>query len=92
MEDGTTAGYALSYVDDFIVTGAPTAAGEFLNKLASTWKCSTPTWVSEGEWKKFCGVEMKWQGKGLLVAIQDVSLEKYLCRSWMITHHGRRDD
>ena len=60
-----------SYVDDFIVMGAPTAAGEFLNKLASTWKCSTSTWVSEGEWKKFCRVEVKWQGKDLLIGQPD---------------------
>ena len=56
MEEGETSGFALSYVDDFIVMGPQSVAQAVLTKLASTWRCSTPTWVVSSEWRKFCGV------------------------------------
>ena len=75
MEEGRTVGFALSYVDDFIVVGQRPVAGAFLSKLASTWKCAPPTWVVDTEWRKFCGVEMKWEGKTLLVGQPDYARE-----------------
>ena len=75
MDEGCTKGFALSYVDDFIVMGQKQVANAFLAKLASTWKCASPTWVVDTEWRKFCGVEMKWEGKTLLVGQPDYARE-----------------
>ena len=71
MDEGCTRGFALSYVDDFIVMGQKQVAKAFLAKLASTWKCASPTWVVDTEWRKFCGVEMRWEGTTLLVGQPD---------------------
>ena len=75
MEEGETSGFALSYVDDFIVMGPQSVAQTVLTKLASTWRCSTPTWVVSSEWRKFCGVEMKWNGANLMIGQPDYARE-----------------
>ena len=75
MDEGCTKGFALSCVDDFIVMGQKQVANAFLTKLASTWKCASPTWVVDTEWRKFCGVEMKWDGATLLVGQPDYARE-----------------
>ena len=75
MEEGKAVGFALSYVDDFIVMGDRLVAQAFLSKLAATWKCAPPTWVVDSEWRKFCGVEMKWDGSSLLIGQPDYARE-----------------
>lgn len=55
MEAGETSGFALSYVDDFIVMGPKPVAQAFLTKLSSTWKCRVR--VAEVLW---CGDEVGW--------------------------------
>ena len=75
MDDGSTAGYALSYVDDFIVTAPRPTAERFLKKLSTMWKCAEPKWVTQHQWLKFCGIEMRWKGDELLVGQPDYTRE-----------------
>ena len=96
MDDGSTAGYALSYVDDFIVTAPRPTAERFLKKLSTMWKCAEPKWVTQHQWLKFCGIEMRWKDDELLVGQPDYNtreivsyilifnLVKFPSRSWMM--------
>ena len=75
MDDGSTAGYALSNVDDFIITAPRSTAERFLKRLSTMWKCAEPKWVTQNQWLKFCGIEMKWNGDALLVGQPDYTRE-----------------
>ena len=52
----------------------PTAE-RFLKKLSTMWKCAEPKWVTQHQWLKFCGIEMRWKGDELLVGQPDYTRE-----------------
>ena len=75
LEAGAPVGYALSYVDDFIVMGEKLAASSFLDRLSTMWRCSKPAWVDRESWLKFCGMQLRWSDQGLLLGQPDYAKE-----------------
>ena len=62
-----TIGNLLTYVDDLMVMSSKEITEAVIKNVNEVWTCSTPDWVSEEGWVKFCGLELRWKGDVLQV-------------------------
>ena len=63
-----TIGDLLTHVDDLLIMADSATGKEVLTQVEALWTVSTPEWVSEDSWVKFCGLELKWRGESLMVS------------------------
>ena len=61
-------GFVALYVDDVLAVGEVGVMTGFLEEVQRTWKCSSPEWVKEGEWSKFCGYEFTKKENAILLS------------------------
>ena len=66
-KSGKVVGHVVVYVDDMMVCGPDSVVQGCLDRIAKEWSCSQPEWVCLGKWIKFCGFELRWGERGLLL-------------------------
>ena len=66
-KSGKVVGQLVVYVDDMMVCGPDSVVQGCLDRIAREWSCSQPEWVSLEKWIKFCGFELRWGERGLLL-------------------------
>ena len=73
----TCEGHVIVYVDDIMALAKDDVRASFFQRLQKEWKCSDVETVSQTDWIKFCGYEMKRHedGVGLLVGQRSYTME-----------------
>ena len=66
-KSGKVVGHVVVYVDDMMVCGPDSVVQGCLDRIAREWSCSQPEWVWVEKWIKFCGFELRWGERGLLL-------------------------
>ena len=75
MDRGIRVGMVLSYVDDFLIMGRRGVVEDTVTQLRDMWRTSVPEWVSDTQWLKFCGLQLRWRDGSLLVGQPDYARE-----------------
>ena len=61
-DDEEALGFLALYVDDMAVVGEHDVVNSLLERIQQEWKCSSPEFVAEGSYVKFCGFELTKKG------------------------------
>ena len=56
-------GYVAIYVDDVLATGEEAVLASFFQAVKQLWRCSEEEWVTQTEWTRFCGYELRSDGE-----------------------------
>ena len=54
-------GHVLIYVDDVLVIAPQRVREGFMSRLKQEWSTSEPETVTDQEWIRFCGLELRWE-------------------------------
>ncbi len=73
-------GYVAVYVDDLLVGGDQVVLDSFFEKLKSMWRCSQEEMVEPGKWTRFCGYELREDGRGGMLLSQESYLRDLVKR------------
>ena len=60
-------GFVTIYVDDILVAAPEEIACATMQRIKQEWTCSEVEWVSSSSWTKFCGLELRREGRAILV-------------------------
>ena len=63
QDERPTCGYVAIYVDDVLATGDEAVLTSFFQAVKQLWRCSEEEWVTQKDWTRFCGYELRSDGE-----------------------------